>query len=246
MTDIERLVSIIDSSDNIVFFGGAGVSTESGIKDFRGKHGIYTELKNDDPLMSPEYLLSSTCLYREPEKFYANYRANLNCLDAKPNITHKYLKALEDKGKLTAIVTQNIDGLHQKAGSTRVYEIHGTMSTCHCTKCEKEYPGKVIFEQEGIPKCECGEMLRPDVVLYGEMLTQAYSYASYYMSKADVLLVAGTSLVVAPASGMVANLYPGEHLIIINDAETPYDDKAEIVIHKPLGEVFGALMEALN
>ena len=246
MTDIERLVSIIDSSDNIVFFGGAGVSTESGIKDFRGKHGIYTELKNDDSLMSPEYLMSSTCLYREPEKFYTNYRTNLNCLDAKPNITHNYLKALEDKGKLTAIVTQNIDGLHQKAGSTKVYEIHGTMSTCHCTKCEKEYPGEVIFEQEGIPKCECGEMLRPDVVLYGEMLTQAYSYASYYMSKADVLLVAGTSLVVAPASGMVGNLYPGEHLIIINDTKTPYDDRAEIVIHKPLGEVFGALMDALN
>lgn len=195
--------------------------------------------------MSPEYLLSSTCLYREPEKFYSNYRTNLDCRDAKPNITHKYLKELEDRGKLKAIVTQNIDGLHQKAGSTNVCEIHGTMSRCHCTECEKEYPGEVLFEQEEIPKCTCGGMLRPDVVLYGEMLTQAYSYASYYMAKAEVLIVAGTSLVVAPASGMVANLYPGEHLIIINDAETPYDDRAELVIHKPLGRFFCTLMDAL-
>ncbi len=246
MDDIEKLIQIIDNSDNIVFFGGAGVSTESGIKDFRGRNGIYTELKNEDPLMSPEYLLSSTCLYREPEKFYENYRKNLNCTSAKPNITHKYLKVLEDRGKLTAIVTQNIDGLHQKAGSSKVYEIHGTMNTCHCTKCDKEFPGGIVFETEGIPKCDaCGEMIRPDVVLYGEMLTNAYSYASYYILNAEVLIVAGTSLVVAPASGMV-NLYQGSHLIIINDAETPYDEKAEIVIHKPLGEVFSVLMEYIK
>ncbi|MBP5331976.1 MAG: NAD-dependent protein deacylase, partial [Lachnospiraceae bacterium] len=147
-----------------------------------------------------------------------------------------------DKGKLKAVVTQNVDGLHQKAGSKNVYEIHGTMSTCHCTKCGKEYPGTIVFETGGIPRCTCGEMIRPDVVLYGEMLTEAYSLASYYIFKSDVLLVAGTSLVVEPASGLV-KLYKGKHMIIINDTETPYDEMAEIVIHKPLGEVFNTLMD---
>ncbi len=245
MDKIKKLAEIVNASNNIVFLGGAGVSTESGIKDFRGKHGIYTELKDDDPLMSPEYLLSSTCLYREPEKFYNNYQKNLDCRDAKPNITHHYLKALEDAGKLTAIVTQNIDGLHQKAGSTCVYEIHGTMSKCHCTECDKEYPGAILFEQPGVPKCECGGMLRPDVVLYGEMLPEAYGYASAYINKADVLIVAGTSLLVRPASGLI-NLYVGKHLVIINDSETPYDSKAEIVIHDSLGNVFSQLMDLLK
>ena len=242
MEEIKRLKEIIESSDNIVFFGGAGVSTESGIRDFRGKNGIYTDFKSEDPLETPESLLSAGCLYAAPEKFYANFRKNLNCLDAEPNITHYYLKALEDTGKLKAIVTQNIDGLHQKAGSTHVYEIHGTMAECHCDECEKRYPGRIIFETEGIPRCECGGMLRPDVVLYGEWLPQAYSLALSYIYKSDVLLVAGTSLKVEPASGMV-RLYRGKHMVIINEQVTPYDSSAELVIHRPLGEVFGALMD---
>ncbi len=242
MSNIQKLINIIAESDNIVFFGGAGVSTASGIKDFRGKNGIYTELSSEDPLMKPEYLLSATCLYREPEKFYENYRKNLNCLDAKPNMVHNYLKKLEEGGKLKVIVTQNIDGLHQKAGSSNVYEIHGTMNKCHCTKCGREYPGNVIFETEEIPKCDCGEMIRPDIVLYGEMLNESYSYASYYILKADVLIVAGTSLLVEPASGMI-KLYQGKHLIIINDTETPYDHMAEIVIHEQLEDVFSELMK---
>ena len=244
MNKIDELVQIINNSNNIVFFGGAGVSAESGIKDFRGKHGLYTEAKNEDPLMNPEYLLSAACLYREPEKFYKNYRLNMDCREAKPNITHLYLKRLEDAGKLTAIVTQNIDGLHQKAGSKKVYEIHGTMKTCHCIECEKVFSGDALFEQEGISRCECGAMLRPDIVLYGEMLPEAYGFASAYINKADVLIVAGTSLMVQPANGLV-KLYQGKHLVIINDSATFYDAKAEIVIHDSLGYVFNQLNDAL-
>ena len=244
MNDTEKLQAIIESSDNIVFLGGAGVSTESGIKDFRGKRGIYSEYKPEDPFETPEYLLSIGCLYNNPERFFDNYRKIFNHLDAEPNITHRYLKALEDTGKLKAVVTQNIDGLHQKAGSTNVYEIHGTLERCHCDECNKEYPGNIVFDTSEVPRCDCGGMIRPDVVLYGEMLPQAYSIGSYYIMKAEVLLVAGTSLSVYPANGMI-DLYRGKHLIIINDTETSYDDKAELVIHRPLGEVFSKMMTFL-
>ena len=235
---IEELQKIIDESNNIVFFGGAGVSTESGLKDFRGKNGLYKAQNKYN--RSPEYSLSNRCLYNEPEIFFEYYKENLNSEDIKPNITHKYLKELEDKSKLKAIVTQNIDGLHQKAGSKHVLEVHGTTYRCYCDNCNKDYPGDKIFKSSGIPKCECGGMIRPAVTLYGEQLPQAFDEAIYYISKAEVLIVAGTSLTVEPASSLV-RLFNGRHLIIINDSPTPYDSIAELVIHKPLGEVFSKL-----
>lgn len=240
MSDIEKLQKLIDESDNIVFFGGAGVSTESGIKDFRGKDGLYKNKKNTNDFEVPEYMLSNRCLYTEPEKFYEYYRANMNVLDYKPNITHKYLKKLEDIGKLKAIVTQNIDGLHQKAGSKNVLEIHGTVNRNYCLKCGKEYSPKDVFNSRGVPKCECGGLIRPDVTLYGEMLPEAYNQAIYYIMKADLLLVAGTSLTVEPASSLV-RIFNGKHLVIINNDVTNYDYMAELVINKPLGEVFSKL-----
>lgn len=238
MDKINELQKIIDESNNIVFFGGAGVSTESGIPDFRGKNGLYTKKKDTDEL--PEYMLSSRCLYKEPEKFFKYYKENMDSSKFEPNVTHKYLKELEDKNKLSAIVTQNIDGLHQRAGSKKVYEIHGTTEKAYCETCFKEYKGNYIFESDGIPKCSCGGTVRPDVVLYGEMLPDAFSLAQYYISKADVLIVAGTSLTVQPASGLV-DLFHGKHLIIINATETDYDNLAEIVIHDSLKNVFGKL-----
>ena len=235
---IEELQSIIDNSNNIVFFCGAGVSTDSGIKDFRGKNGLYKEKnKYNRP---PEYMLSPQCLYNEPELFFEYYRNVLSSDGIEPNITNKYLKKLEDKNKIKAIVTQNIDGLHQKAGSKNVLEIHGTTYKCFCDKCYKEYPGDKIFKSKGIPKCECGGMIRPEVTLYGEQLPEAFNEAIYVISKAEVLIVAGTSLTVEPASSLV-RLFNGKHLIIINDSTTPYDSIAELVINKPLGEVFSKL-----
>ena len=242
MNDLKKLQEIIDNSDNIVFFGGAGVSTDSGIKDFRGKNGLYTEKQKSN--MLPEYLLSAACLHQEPELFFDYYKTKMNASDALPNVTHKYLVKLEEKGKLKAIVTQNIDGLHQKAGSKNVLELHGTTYECYCMECGKEYSRNYIFDSKGIPKCECGGIVRPKVVLYGEMLPEAFDVAAYYISYADVLIVAGTSLTVEPASGLL-NLYQGKHLIIINDTPTPYDGIAEVVIRKPLKEVFSFLESML-
>jgi len=239
MDDIKKLQDLINESDNIVFFGGAGVSTESGIKDFRGKNGLY-KMENNSSFVSPEYMLSSKCLIEEPLTFFNYYRNNMNCLDAKPNITHKYLKKLEDKGKLKAIVTQNIDGLHQKAGSKNVLEIHGTINDCYCMNCKKSYSGDYIFKTTEIPRCECGGMIRPNVILYGEMLSETYNRALYYILNADLLIVAGTSLTVRPASDML-RYFNGKHLVIINNTKTPYDDFAELVINKPLKDVFGKL-----
>ena len=238
MDDIKKLQYLIDNSDNIVFFGGAGVSTESGIRDFRGKNGLYKERKDFN--FPPEYLLSNECLYREPKLFFEYYKSNMNSMNVKPNITHKYLTKLESTGKLKAIVTQNIDGLHQKAGSKKVLEVHGTTNECYCMNCFKKYPGEYIFNSKGIPYCECGGIVRPNVVLYGEMLPEAYSVAANYISKADLLIVAGTSLTVEPAAGLV-RLFNGKHLVIINNDNTQYDNYAELVIHKPLGEVFSKL-----
>ncbi len=238
MNDIEKLQSLIDNSDNIVFFGGAGVSTESGIKDFRGKNGLYKE-KNSFSY-PPEYMLSSTCLYNEPEVFFEYYRQNLDSSNILPNITHEYLKKLEDRDKLKAIVTQNIDGLHQKAGSKNVLEIHGTTSSCYCMNCHKKYSGDYIFNSLGVPKCKCGGIVRPDVVLYGEMLPEAFNIAADYISKADLLIVAGTSLTVEPASSLL-KVFRGKNLVIINDTKTPYDYMANLIINKSLGEVFSKL-----
>ncbi len=238
MNEIEKLQKMIDESSNIVFFGGAGVSTESGIKDFRGKNGLYNE-KNDTG-HSPEYLLSIDCLLKEPKLFFDYYRENLNYSDIKPNVTHLYLKKLEDSGKLKAIVTQNIDGLHQLAGSKNVLEVHGNATKCYCMKCYKEYTSDSILKNTDIPKCSCGGTIRPDVTLYGEMLPEAFNIAVKYISEADMLIVAGTSLTVYPAAGLV-RLFRGKHLVIINENITPLDYIAELVINKKLGEVFGKL-----
>lgn len=236
MDNIGMLQKIIDESDNIVFFGGAGVSTESGIKDFRGTNGLYKE-KFD---YQPEYLLSSDCFCNEPEVFFDFYKNKMNCLDAVPNVTHMYLSKLEKLGKLKAIVTQNIDGLHQKAGSNNVLEIHGTIHTNHCVECSKEYSSDYVFNGKGIPKCECGGIIKPDVVLYGEMLPECYGRAQYYISKADTLIVAGTSLTVEPASSLV-RLFSGKNLVIINKDKTTYDCYATLVINDNLSNVFGKL-----
>ena len=240
MDNIEKLQKIIDESNNIVFFGGAGVSTESGIKDFRGKNGLYKEGQRKNLNVSPEYMLSISCLIDEPLEFFEYYRNNLNCEDAKPNITHKYLKKLEDRGKLKAIITQNIDGLHQKAGSNNILEIHGTTYRNYCMDCNKEYSHDYIFKSKGIPRCSCGGIVRPDVVLYGEMLPNSYIKAIDYIRKADLLIVAGTSLTVQPASGLI-NYFRGNNLVIINLSKTPYDNVATLVFNKPLKEVISKL-----
>ena len=235
---IEKLQELIDKSDNIVFFGGAGVSTESGIKDFRGKNGLYKD--NNYHGLPPEYMLSHTCLELEPELFFKYYRENMNASFAKPNVTHKYLKKLEDKGKLKAIVTQNIDGLHQLAGSKNVLEVHGTTKKNYCNKCNKEYDSDYIFNSKGIHKCDCGGIIRPRVTLYEESLPNDFIKAIEYISKADLLIVAGTSLTVEPASSLV-KYFTGSNLVIINNDPTPYDRYANLLINKPLKDVFSKL-----
>ncbi len=236
MDNVEKFQKILDESDNIVFFGGAGVSTESGIKDFRGEHGLYKEKYN----YAPEYLLSTECFYNEPDVFFTFYKTKMNSLNAKPNVTHLYLSKLEKIGKLKAIVTQNIDGLHQKAGSNNVLEIHGTIHHNHCIECGKEYSSDFVFNSDGIPKCDCGGIIKPDVVLYGDMLSESFSIAQDYISKADTLIVAGTSLTVEPASSLV-RLFKGKNLVIINKDKTAYDRFATLVIHDNLSNVFKKL-----
>ena len=234
MEKIKKLASIIDNSNNIVFFGGAGVSTESGIKDFRGENGLY---KSDKPV---EYYLSRDCFYNEPKVFFDFYKKNMNFLKICPNITHKYLANLEKSSKLKAIITQNIDGLHQKAGSQNVLEIHGTIYKNHCIKCHKEYSALDVIKAKGIPKCICGGIIKPDVVLYGEMLPDCFDLAINYIKKCDTLIVAGTSLRVFPASNLI-NYFNGKNLIIINKEATPYDIYANIVIHDNLKNVISKL-----
>lgn len=241
MNDIDKLEKIIEESNNIVFFGGAGVSTESGIKDFRSKDGLY-KMKFAYPA---EVMLSSGFFYSETEKFYEFYKTYMNSLDAKPNITHEYLARLEDNGKLKGVITQNIDGLHQQAGSKNVYELHGSIHRNYCLKCGKQYDAKYVFESSGIPKCTCGGIIKPDVVLYGESLNDDYLRAIKLVDDADTLIVGGTSLTVEPASSMV-RFFHGKHLIIINKDETYYDDLAEIVIHDKLSKVFTKLNDYLD
>ena len=233
MDDVKKLQNLIDESKYIVFFGGAGVSTESGIKDFRGKNGLYKENKYNRP---PEYMLSINCLLNEPDLFFKYYKENLNSLDIKPNVTHNYLAKLEEKGKLKAVVTQNIDGLHQRAGSKNVLEVHGTTYKNYCMKCNKSYPFDYIFKSKGIPKCECGGVIRPSVTLYGEMLPDDFIEAERVIKESDLLIVAGSSLTVQPASSLVT--LARNKLVIINRSETPYDRYADLVIHKPLKDVF--------
>ena len=231
---IDRFLEIIKESNNIVFFGGAGVSTESGIPDFRSKDGLYNQ-KYDYP---PEEILSHTFFMNKTEDFYKFYKDKLNSLKYEPNITHIKLAELEKAGKLKAVVTQNIDGLHQKAGSKIVYELHGSVLRNYCMKCHKFYDAEYVFNSDGIPKCECGGIIKPDVVLYEEGLdNDIVSNALNAIINADTLIVAGTSLTVQPASGLIM-YFKGKNLILINRDETPYDYRANLVIHEKLGDIF--------
>jgi NAD-dependent deacetylase len=237
MDKIKELQKIINESTGIVFFGGAGVSTESGIPDFRSQDGLYNQ-KYDYP---PESILSHTFFVHKTEEFYKFYKDKFNLLNYKPNAVHNYLAALEKKGKLKAIITQNIDGLHTKAGNKNVYEVHGTIYRNHCIKCHKEYDANYVFNSKGVPKCNCGGIVKPDVVLYGEALPEKdYIGGLSAISKADMLIVCGSSLTVYPASGMVDN-FNGKYLIIINNTKTPYDYKANLVINDNLSKVFSKL-----
>lgn len=239
MNKIKYLLKMINEVNNIVVFTGAGASTESGLKDFRSSDGLYN-IKLDYN-RSPEYMLSRDCFYNETELFYDFYKKYMNCINADVNITHKYLKKLEDISKLKAIVTQNIDGLHTKAGNSNVYEIHGTIYKNHCIKCHKKYGAEYIFKSNGIPKCKCGGIIKPDVVLYGEMLPELeYSNSIKAISNCDMLLVLGSSLTVYPASSLI-NYFKGKYLVIINKDKTPYDSDADLVINDELKNVFNKL-----
>ena len=234
---IETLKTWITESDNIVFFGGAGVSTESGIPDFRSTDGLYHQ-KFDYP---PETILSHTFFYQHPEYFFKFYREKMLPLDYQPNEAHKKLAALEQAGKLRAIVTQNIDGLHQKAGSKCVYELHGSVYRNYCEKCGKFYPPEYIRDSAGVPRCTCGGRIKPDVVLYEESLDQTViEGAVRAIADAEVLIVGGTSLTVYPAAGLI-RYYRGNKLVLINRDETPYDTYANLIFRDPIGKVLGAI-----
>ncbi|MBR2784642.1 MAG: NAD-dependent protein deacylase [Clostridia bacterium] len=238
---IDKLIEFIKECNNIVFFGGAGVSTESGIPDFRSKDGLYN-MKYDYP---PEEILSHTFFVHNPEEFYRFYKDKLNSLKYEPNITHKVLAKLEKIGKLTSVVTQNIDGLHQKAGSKKVLELHGSVLRNYCTKCNTFYDANYIFNSKTlIPKCEkCGQIIKPDVVLYEEPLNNdIYDEALKDIAKADMLIIGGTSLAVYPASYLV-QYFRGKYLILINKSTTPLDSRADLVIHDSLGTVFARINE---
>ena len=231
---IQQFKQMVNESNNIVFFGGAGVSTESGIPDFRSKDGLYNQ-KYDYP---PEEILSHTFFVNHTEAFYKFYKDKMNSLKYEPNITHIKLAELEKKGKLKAVVTQNIDGLHQKAGSKNVYELHGSVLRNYCMKCHKFYDAEYVFTSKGIPKCTCGGIIKPDVVLYEEGLdAETLENAIWAIQNADLMIVAGTSLTVQPASSLL-NYYKGHKLVLINRDKTPYDDRADLVIHDSLGKVF--------
>lgn len=235
MTKTEEFLQMIKESDNIVFFGGAGVSTESGIPDFRSVDGLYNQ-KYDYP---PETILSHTFYRKKPEEFYRFYRDKMLCLDAEPNITHKKLAELEAAGKVKGVVTQNIDGLHQKAGSKNVMELHGSVLRNYCERCYEFMSAEDILRSEGVPVCpSCGGQVKPDVVLYEEGLNQkTLQDAIYYISHADVLIVGGTSLAVYPAAGLI-DYYNGNKLVLINKSATPMDARADLLIQAGLGSVF--------
>lgn len=229
-----RLQQMIDESNHIVFFGGAGVSTESGIPDFRSVDGLYHQ-KYDYP---PETILSHTFYMRHKEEFYRFYQDKMLCLDAEPNNAHKKLAQLEAAGKLKAVITQNIDGLHQKAGSKTVYELHGSVLRNYCEVCHKAYDAQYILNAKGVPKCDCGGDIKPDVVLYEEGLdNNTVSNAIRAISSADMLMIGGTSLVVYPAAGLI-DYFQGKYLVLINKQATKADSKADLVIQEPIGEVF--------
>ena len=234
---LEKLKEIIEKTDNIVFFGGAGVSTESGIPDFRSVDGLYNQ-KYDYP---PETILSHTFYRRMPEEFFRFYRDKMLCLDAQPNAAHRKLAQWEEEGKLKAIVTQNIDGLHQKAGSRNVLELHGSVLRNYCECCHKFYDAEYILNSQGVPKCSCGGSVKPDVVLYEEGLdNETVTRAVEYISKADVLIIGGTSLAVYPAAGLI-DYYRGNKLVLVNKTPTPRDREADLVVQGSIGEIFSGL-----
>lgn len=234
---IETLKQWVSESSRIVFFGGAGVSTESGIPDFRGVDGLYRQ-KYAYP---PETILSHDFFQRKPEEFYRFYRDKILITDALPNPAHVKLAQWEREGKLLAVVTQNIDGLHQKAGSKRVYELHGSIHRNFCTRCGQFYSAQQLASMEGVPRCGCGGIIKPDVVLYGEGLDEGVMRASMEaLSRADMLIIGGTSLSVYPAAGLI-DLYRGHRLVLINKTPTPRDDRADLILRDPIGKVFSEL-----
>ena len=234
---LDTLKTWVDEASRIVFFGGAGVSTESGIPDFRSVDGLY----NQKFKYPPETIISHSFFERKPEEFFEFYKEKMLPLGFEPNVTHKVLARWEREGKLLAVVTQNIDGLHQKAGSQNVLELHGSVLRNYCVRCHKSYSAEFVKNSRGVPLCDCGGVIKPDVVLYEESLDQDVMYrAARAISEADMLIVAGTSLTVWPAAGMI-RYYRGRRLVLINRDATPYDDEADLVLHEKLGEVFREL-----
>ena len=238
MEQIARLKEIVDNSENIVFFGGAGVSTESGIPDFRSVDGLYNQ-KYDYP---PETILSHTFYRSKPEEFFRFYKDKMLCLSAKPNAAHLKLAQWEKEGKLKTVITQNIDGLHQAAGSKRVLELHGSVLRNYCERCGKFFDAEYMLHAQGVPKCDsCGGSIKPDVVLYEEGLdNNTITDAISYISNADVLIIGGTSLVVYPAAGLI-DYYKGNKLILINKTPTARDSVADLVVQGSIGEIFSQL-----
>ena len=239
MDKLETLKQWVSESSRIVFFGGAGVSTESGIPDFRSVDGLYSQ-KFEYP---PETIISHSFYERRPEYFFRFYREKMLPLGFEPNITHRVLARWEQEGRLCAVVTQTLDGLHQKAGSKRVYELHGSVLRNYCTRCGKFHSAEFVKNSTGIPRCACGGTVKPDVVLYEESLDQATIEKSVQaIYDADLLIVAGTSLTVYPAAGLI-NYYRGKRLVLINRDTTPYDSRADLVFHEGLGSIFAQLQD---
>ena len=241
MENLEKLKTWVQESKRIVFFGGAGVSTESGIPDFRSVDGLYNQ-KFDYP---PETIISHSFFLKNPEYFFRFYREKMLPLGFSPNITHKKLAQWEEAGKLTAVITQNIDGLHQKAGSRKVYELHGSIHRNYCQKCGRFYDAAYVKAAPGIPRCECGGVIKPDVVLYEESLdSDVLEKAIRHIMAADLMIVGGTSLAVYPAAGLL-QYYDGLDLVLINKTETPYDRRASLIIREPIGQVMSEAVQGL-
>ena len=237
MTETEKLKQWIEESGNVVFFGGAGVSTESGIPDFRSQDGLYSQQYQ----YPPEMIISHSFYLKNPEEFYRFYKNKMIFPDAKPNAAHLALARLEQQGKVKAVITQNIDGLHQKAGSRNVLELHGSVYRNFCTRCGRAYGLDAVLQAEGVPRCSCGGIIKPDVVLYEEGLdSDVLQKAVFYIRHADVLIIGGTSLTVYPAAGLI-DYYQGNRLVLINKSATARDAHADLMIGRPIGQVFEEL-----
>ncbi|MDO4293170.1 MAG: NAD-dependent protein deacylase [Eubacteriales bacterium] len=236
-SQLQKLKEIVDASHNIVFFGGAGVSTESGIPDFRSTDGLYHQQYQ----YPPETILSHTFFERHTEEFFRFYRAKMLAPGARPNAAHRKLAEWERQGRLKAVITQNIDGLHQAAGSKKVLELHGSVLRNHCVRCHRFYNMEAVLNSTGVPRCECGGIIKPDVVLYEESLDmRVMQEAIDFIRRADVLIVGGTSLVVYPAAGLI-DYYQGDRLVLVNRTPTARDSRADLVVTGSIGEIFGAL-----